>query len=301
MIPEAGLSPPTRGSRGTARPVRSDRGSIPAHAGEPRVRSRRSCRPGVYPRPRGGAPGGRRLRERRGGLSPPTRGSHCLDIRRGRPPRSIPAHAGEPRAPAVASCPSAVYPRPRGGAFLTRLQIVGSRGLSPPTRGSPVHPRGSRCHPRSIPAHAGEPLGEVAAREQGWVYPRPRGGAETGPPGSDYNCGLSPPTRGSRVAICPSNWNPGSIPPTRGSRVAICPSNWNPGSIPAHAGEPSHRSTGGFLATVYPRPRGGAPACPPSVLHLHGLSPPTRGSPRVIGAPTQPLRSIPAHAGEPAR
>ena len=72
-----GLSPPTRGSRVPNLNGVRDPGSIPAHAGKPASDSRCSAPTGVYPRPRGEA--GRRgaVGDDAGGLSPPTRGSHC--------------------------------------------------------------------------------------------------------------------------------------------------------------------------------------------------------------------------------
>ena len=53
-VPSTGLSPPTRGNPRYHLRRGAGLGSIPAHAGEPRLRAR--CRPDarVYPRPRGG-------------------------------------------------------------------------------------------------------------------------------------------------------------------------------------------------------------------------------------------------------
>ena len=70
-----GLSPPTRGSLGPGHRRSARRGSIPAHAGEPRWRTGTWRFAGVYPRPRGGAPATDRIHSRQQGLSPPTRGS----------------------------------------------------------------------------------------------------------------------------------------------------------------------------------------------------------------------------------
>ena len=92
----SGLSPPTRGSPGEAGESGPGRGSIPAHAGEPRSQSSRASLYRVYPRPRGGARWLSTGVAFRIGLSPPTRGSHQLTTGRSRQRRSIPAHAGEP-------------------------------------------------------------------------------------------------------------------------------------------------------------------------------------------------------------
>ena len=193
----SGLSPPTRGSLIELLAGQPDRGSIPAHAGEPLLKCSARWTNRVYPRPRGGAEGGS-CANQCNGLSPPTRGSPSPW--RHPPPRSrsIPAHAGEPVAVALlrgCSCGSIpahageptltghttledrVYPRPRGGASqdMARPQGRSAEGLSPPTRGSPVQ----RC---------------VACRLS--VYPRPRGGAGVRVTPCPRG-GLSPPTRGS--------------------------------------------------------------------------------------------------------
>ena len=70
----------------------------------------------------------------------------------------------------------------------------------------------------SIPAHAGEPASSYVRRTVKWVYPRPRGG--TAVIGGDGRLGH------------------GLSPPTRGNRMAMTATATNPRSIPAHAGEP---------------------------------------------------------------
>ena len=95
---DKGLSPRTRGNRSRRSRRSSCRGSIPAHAGEPRVS-------------RHGSPSHE-------GLSPRTRGNRCDvvagTIRKG----SIPAHAGEPKGRESSGMPRRVYPRARGGTSL---------------------------------------------------------------------------------------------------------------------------------------------------------------------------------------
>ena len=132
----------------------------------------------------------------------------------------------------------------------------------------------------SIPAHAGEPENRDRAGAQQEVYPRPRGGTAPPPPDEDDGEGLSPPTRGNR------EWDRGSRRPRR--------------SIPAHAGEPGMFASPSACHRVYPRPRGGTPAgAPHRILHW-GLSPPTRGNRFKLYFVPASVRSIPAHAGEPA-
>ena len=72
------------------------RGSIPAHAGEPRSSTAPRGRAWVYPRPRGGADLVAVAGLLQGGLSPPTRGSQRLERAVRAVRGSIPAHAGEP-------------------------------------------------------------------------------------------------------------------------------------------------------------------------------------------------------------
>ena len=111
----SGLSPPTRGNHGWPRWDAVARGSIPAHAGEPRRRRRRPLWAGVYPRPRGGTIRGLIRAAADEGLSPPTRGNPIKRAIEAETGRSIPAHAGEPTCIPRKRRRIAVYPRPRGG------------------------------------------------------------------------------------------------------------------------------------------------------------------------------------------
>ena len=317
----SGLSPPTRGNLYRWGLVHPRRGSIPAHAGEPRAGARYPICVRVYPRPRGGtltSPIKRRLAP---GLSPPTRGNRRRR-RCGRAfSRSIPAHAGEPWACGCHPEEPSVYPRPRGG---TKLHVNLSRhwgGLSPPTRGNPGDGMGRRA-------------GRVA------VYPRPRGGTFMRFPLCDLSAGLSPPTRGNHIPPIIAHSDGGSIPahageprgggfgarrsrvyprprggtvfvnaravrplglspPTRGNPVSGVDGVQRLGSIPAHAGEPRSRLPAPRAPGVYPRPRGGTERNGGEDKMRKGLSPPTRGNPVLVDRRIHAQRSIPAHAGEP--
>ena len=131
-----GLSPPTRGNQRLSRRRRALAGSIPAHAGEPGGGDRAADFQPVYPRPRGGTRRRRRTRFQRKGLSPPTRGNRVRSVLGRAHPRSIPAHAGEPRYVRPQVVHSRVYPRPRGGTVGFVVVFRRLRGLSPPTRGN---------------------------------------------------------------------------------------------------------------------------------------------------------------------
>ena len=156
-----GLSPPTRGNRLHPCGRTAETGSIPAHAGEPRGKARRTFTTGVYPRPRGGTAFKRVVRSDAPGLSPPTRGNPGRFVRGTAFTRSIPAHSGEPSCVQPSRLNVTVYPRPRGGTGLGPLDRSAAKGLSPPTRGN--LPEAPLFEPlvRSIPAHAGEPRDNV--------------------------------------------------------------------------------------------------------------------------------------------
>ena len=193
------------------------------------------------------------------GLSPPTRGNHPD---KPVPPEvmgSIPAHAGEPRAPSLVSRRLSVYPRPRGGTDGRLHAQLAWRGLSPPTRGNRQVVGYGASAGRSIPAHAGEPLAWNGERARPRVYPRPRGGTIAATNAARIGFGLSPPTRGNL-------WR--SAARLKRER-----------SIPAHAGEPARDSQERRPPRVYPRPRGGTSFCPRFPFSGRGLSPPTRGNP----------------------
>ena len=91
-----GLSPPTRGNLVRRRAGDRNRGSIPAHAGEPANHAGNHHGAGVYPRPRGGTAEEARAAPPDPGLSPPTRGNPAIREGVDGFVRSIPAHAGEP-------------------------------------------------------------------------------------------------------------------------------------------------------------------------------------------------------------
>ena len=274
-----GLSPRTRGSHERQPPGRPTSGSIPAHAGEPYIRSHTKGVEQVYPRARGGAVGGSSPASTMYGLSPRTRGSLIFDPTPKASSRSIPAHAGEPSEARARRAPCTVYPRARGGALYSIPHQRRRAGLSPRTRGSRRRLEPGEHHVRSIPAHAGEPPSSTSPRDTRKVYPRARGGAVAEVNSFALIVGLSPRTRGSR-----------RLPPSASA---------SPRSIPAHAGEPECRYPTSLQQGVYPRARGGALRIGINADVTKGLSPRTRGS-RCRGKQLRLDRgSIPAHAGEP--
>ncbi len=137
-MPTCGLSPRVRGNQGNSSSLNSRPGSIPACAGEPFSNRSIFHVASVYPRVCGGTAESSCRRYRADGLSPRVRGNPGNSRNDHPGPRSIPACAGEPSRPGVASADSRVYPRVCGG--------------------TPPQPLSYAPLLRSIPACAGEPL-----------------------------------------------------------------------------------------------------------------------------------------------
>ena len=173
----SGRSPRTRGSLNDRLDALRQRGSIPAHAGEPEALEIALKAPGVDPRARGGALRAATQARVEEGRSPRTRGSRTRRARWRRGPGSIPAHAGEPRAAETHRDQHQVDPRARGGARCPNRAGCPSCGRSPRTRGSRGGADRAPLSLRSIPAHAGEPSRRRPARHRPTVDPRARGGA----------------------------------------------------------------------------------------------------------------------------
>ena len=93
----------------------------------------------------------------------------------------------------------------------------------------------------------------------------------------------------------------GLSPRMRGNlMIPACPSIKG-GSIPAHAGEPAFLAARAVGNEVYPRACGGTPLTLSAATRKSGLSPRMRGNRPGRGGGVSLYRSIPAHAGEPAR
>ncbi len=216
--PNLGPSPLTRGSLPADPAAAPSVGSIPAHAGQPKLMGRCGRWLRVHPRSRGAA----LITDDRGplpaGPSPLTRGS--LDLQDVAPGvmGSIPAHAGQPHRASFSRTLRGVHPRSRGAATTPRTSGSRARGPSPLTRGSPFSRAPAGADPGSIPAHAGQPPSSLTALPGKRVHPRSRGAATNLGPAAGYIVGPSPLTRGSRFHRHPKR---------RRSR-----------SIPAHAGQP---------------------------------------------------------------
>ena len=152
-----GLSPRVRGNPMGSPPRPPCGRSIPACAGEPLEWRRHVFALRVYPRVCGGTSGAYSRDLIGVGLSPRVRGNLHHDVLLRAEGRSIPACAGEPRAPVRRTCANRVYPRVCGGtgSLMSRWRIV--YGLSPRVRGNPFYRIRGDDGVRSIPACAGEP------------------------------------------------------------------------------------------------------------------------------------------------
>ena len=153
----AGLSPRMRGNPLSCCSTTERWGSIPAHAGEPRVRVSVGSVLWVYPRACGGTTISASGSPVTGGLSPRMRGNQGNRADAHRRTGSIPAHAGEPRNGNPHLSRSGVYPRACGGTVDEAGHGAAAQGLSPRMRGNHLSTDGTLVNGGSIPAHAGEP------------------------------------------------------------------------------------------------------------------------------------------------
>ena len=161
LLGNRGLSPRARGNRPRLFITIVWTRSIPACAGEPLPCEPLTTKNQVYPRVRGGTGLGRKRFLLRRGLSPRARGNHSPSCCGCKGKRSIPACAGEPIPLGHVKAASAVYPRVRGGTGRPYGTVRCGRGLSPRARGNHYSVFWNSRNVGSIPACAGEPLGQL--------------------------------------------------------------------------------------------------------------------------------------------
>ena len=214
-----GLSPRVRGKLGSGHRRFLRSGSIPACAGEARMRKPWAALIRVYPRVCGGSIPAVLLRHKRQGLSPRVRGKpggragYCI----GR--RSIPACAGEARRRAWTGSPCRVYPRVCGGSAVNCPYRAWLSGLSPRVRGKPVASAIRETLIGSIPACAGEARWPIVELPVARVYPRVCGGSTDGKARLTWAEGLSPRVRGKPYRHCFHNPSARSIPACAGEAL----------------------------------------------------------------------------------
>ena len=158
LLVYSGLSPRVRGNRRPLIHFADRERSIPACAGEPRIRLGHSAQSEVYPRVCGGTTAPSDVPFSPTGLSPRVRGNPIRPYGSSVKARSIPACAGEPRKIGRYMVKAPVYPRVCGGTRPHRQHQCHSRGLSPRVRGNQYTGTVVVLVPGSIPACAGEPV-----------------------------------------------------------------------------------------------------------------------------------------------
>ena len=171
-----------------------------------------------------------------------------------------------------------VYPRVHGGNKLDPNGEFTDQGLSPRTRGKRPVSNSPRSCAGSIPAYTGETGSVTTAGLFDKVYPRVHGG----------NCRIP-----VFLLICE-----GLSPRTRGKRDLDARRGQLRGSIPAYTGETVPGCAARSITRVYPRVHGGNRWSCPMPAGYRGLSPRTRGKPKLLRQTVRQDRSIPAYTGE---
>ncbi len=192
--------------------------------------------------------------------------------------RSIPACAGETSKRSRLFISSKVHPRVRGGDTGRLKRKIQALGPSPRARGRHLFITTTVLVKRSIPACAGETLGNEMSYEAFAVHPRVRGGDAGRPNAAISSTGPSPRARGRRPDPGGEGQQRGSIPACAGetpSGTRICP----------HVG-------------VHPRVRGGDYQKTDRDASVSGPSPRARGRHHHRRPQSPDHRSIPACAGE---
>ena len=154
---EGGQSPRVRGNLVQSGFRDVDVGSIPAGAGKPVRRRRRSAHSRVNPRGCGETIAHSTTSNSCPGQSPRVRGNldRCVDVRHAA--RSIPAGAGKPPWPSRPGVRCRVNPRGCGETDAWLASVSALMGQSPRVRGNPWRSGADRSGGGSIPAGAGKP------------------------------------------------------------------------------------------------------------------------------------------------
>ena len=260
VIAMAGSSPRLRGTHihgGTGQALRR---FIPAPAGNTIIPMRGLLYRSVHPRACGEHPAGPTRRFAGAGSSPRLRGTHAAGGSRERPPRFIPAPAGNTfTAPAPPPAPP-VHPRACGEHLSSRTAARSAAGSSPRLRGT---------------LHRLSPIGSGSR-----FIPAPAGNTDRHVFSASAEPGSSPRLRGTR-------------PRWRGRRRLGR-------FIPAPAGNTTERTAGHTPGPVHPRACGEHALRKMTPSPLAGSSPRLRGTHRAQHPHLGGLRFIPAPAGNTA-
>ncbi len=193
----SGLSPPVRGTAGCLWAGMKSLRFIPACAGNSGWHRRPTDPRPVYPRLCGEQAISLVARFGTNGLSPPVRGTGRRGIRHQCTPRFIPACAGNSRPKTLPARPPEVYPRLCGEQPLMDTLPAGTRGLSPPVRGTGQGRGVEASARRFIPACAGNRGKARSGKQRLPVYPRLCGEQISLGAIPESQPGLSPPVRGT--------------------------------------------------------------------------------------------------------
>ena len=195
-----------------------------------------------------------------------------------RPPRIIPAHAGQTDNRRTSSRDTTDHPRACGANLWYPVRVGPLFGSSPRMRGKRAgQVPACRCG-RIIPAHAGQTsvrTGPAASRPD---HPRACGANSHAAPGAYGHLGSSPRMRGKqRIQIGGRGVN----------RI-----------IPAHAGQTAEYGSSLCFRSDHPRACGANDKFKSTMNFAGGSSPRMRGKPRQAQRHPRPPRIIPAHAGQ---
>ena len=188
----------------------------------------------------------------------------------------IPAHTGKTRAQPQHRDAIRAHPRSRGENCSRVISTMSRLGSSPLTQGKHLGTRSRGRAGRLIPAHAGKTPSSSLPGVKARAHPRSRG--------------ENPST--ARRIVC----HVGSSPLTRGKPVDRSADRLPRGLIPAHAGKTA--AAGGTCSSdaAHPRSRGENGTALTAAINPTGSSPLTRGKLLGLGADSDKVGLIPAHA-----
>ena len=215
------------------------------------------------------------------GSSPHTRETPPCQRDQGCFCRFIPACAGNARARFTKARSWPVHPRIRGERAVGARVVEPVAGLSPHTRGTPLHRLYGAPVRRFIPAYAGNESLISARASCTTVHPRIRGERGT-----------------ARITSARPS---GSSPHTRGTHVLHAVGDLDHRFIPAYAGNAAAPGSRSPPRSVHPRIRGERAVSMNRATSVNGSSPHTRGTRQGSSSSLVSGRFIPAYAGNAQR
>ena len=234
------------------------------------------------------------------GTSPRVRGKRVSATRCSPGSGYIPACAGETFSRLAVQEPQTVHPRVCGGNHSPQLTNPQLTGTSPRVRGKRHAVGFGDGGSGYIPACAGETAKGIGPKTAVGVHPRVCGGncasfrATRGVPGTSPRVRGKPIRNGIRAPAS------GYIPACAGE-TSRCPRSPSSGTSPRVRGKPQSQVPVRLCPRVHPRVCGGNPQDQILVVHAPGTSPRVRGKLDASAESDDPVRYIPACAGETLR